>query len=71
MHKIITLYKFYKIQEYMEKNKYELNRTILGEIDKRNFSQKNFEDLSFKNSIKIEKVQLGMRCQKLLLLRLK
>ena len=41
-----------------QKNKYELNRKILGEIDKRSFSQKNFEDLSSKNSIKKEKLQL-------------
>jgi len=42
-----------------EKNKYEFNKNILEQINKNKFSQKNFENISIKNSIKIERILIN------------
>ena len=42
-----------------EKNKYEYNKKIINQINENKFTQKNFEDLSVKNSIKIENITLN------------
>ena len=49
-----------KITEILyQKNKYEFNKNIVKQINQSKFSQKSFEDLSIKNSIKIEKILLN------------
>ena len=42
-----------------EKNKYDFNRRILEQIDGKKFAQKEFDKLSFENSLKKEKIQLS------------
>ncbi len=49
-----------KITELLyQKNKYEFNKKILEQIGKKEFNQKDFEDLSAKNSIKVEKILIN------------
>ena len=49
-----------KVTEILyQKNKYEFNKKLVDKINENKFSNDDFQDLSIKNSIKIEKIKLN------------
>ena len=47
------------IEILYQKNKYEFNKKLVDKINENKFSNDDFQDLSIKNSIKIEKIKLS------------